>query len=63
MTTIQTKLRAWRKARGLSQSGAAPLLGVTLRTLENWEQGRSQPRGLALRAIVQTLKPLKPRKS
>jgi len=55
MTTIQTKLRAWRKARGLSQSQAAPVLGLTQRTLENWEQGTTQPRGLARVHLLQLL--------
>ena len=33
-------LRAWRDARGLSAREAAPLLGVSHRTLEGLEQGR-----------------------
>ncbi len=32
---------------GLSQSQFARLLGVSIRTLQNWEQGRSQPSGAA----------------
>ena len=34
-------LRAWRDARGLSAREAAVLLGVSPRTLEGLEQGRS----------------------
>ena len=34
-------LRAWRDARGLSAREAAALLGISTRTLEGLEQGRS----------------------
>jgi len=58
MTTIPAQLRRWRKARGLSQSQAAPVLGLTKRTLENWEQGTTQPRGLARVHLLQLLSTL-----
>ena len=32
---------------GLSQTGFAELLGVSIKTLQNWEQGRTQPSGAA----------------
>jgi len=32
---------------GLTQTAFAQLLGVSVRTLQNWEQGRSQPSGAA----------------
>ncbi len=32
---------------GLSQSDFAKLLGVSVRTLQDWEQGRRQPSGAA----------------
>lgn len=32
-----------RKKSGLSQSEFAKLLGVSVRTLQDWEQGRRQP--------------------
>jgi putative transcriptional regulator len=32
---------------GLTQSAFAQLMGVSVRTLQNWEQGRSQPSGAA----------------
>ena len=32
---------------GLTQSAFAELMGVSVRTLQNWEQGRSQPSGAA----------------
>lgn len=36
-----------RKKTGLSQSQFAALLGVSIRTLQGWEQGRKQPSGAA----------------
>ena len=36
-----------RAQYGLSQSQFAALLGISVRTLQNWEQGRRQPQGPA----------------
>jgi putative transcriptional regulator len=36
-----------RSKVGLSQSAFAALLGVSTRTLQDWEQGRRQPTGAA----------------
>ena len=36
-----------REKVGLSQNGFAMLIGVSKRTLENWEQGRRHPSGPA----------------
>jgi putative transcriptional regulator len=36
-----------RQKTGLSQSQFAALLGVSVRTLQGWEQGRKQPSGAA----------------
>lgn len=36
-----------RKKTGLSQSRFAELLGVSVRTLQDWEQGRRMPSGAA----------------
>ncbi len=45
-----------RQATGLSQGQFAALLGVSVRTLQGWEQGRKQPSGAArtLLAIART---------
>ena len=56
MKDIPSTLQNWRKTRGLSQSEAAPLLGVPVRTLQSWEQGEREPRGLALEALQAKLK-------
>ena len=36
-----------RKRLGLSQSRFAAIIGVSVRTLQNWEQGRREPEGPA----------------
>ncbi|MDZ7778950.1 MAG: helix-turn-helix domain-containing protein [Gemmatimonadota bacterium] len=36
-----------REESGLSQTKFAALLGISVRTLQNWEQGRRHPRGPA----------------
>jgi putative transcriptional regulator len=38
---------AARTTSGLSQVQFAALLGVSLRTLQDWEQGRREPSGVA----------------
>lgn len=45
-----------RQKTGLSQAKFAALLGVSVRTLQGWEQGRKQPSGAArtLLAIART---------
>lgn len=45
-----------RHKTGLSQAKFAALLGVSVRTLQGWEQGRKQPSGAArtLLAIART---------
>ena len=53
---ISTTVSEARKKTGLSQSEFAALLGVSVRTLQGWEQGRKQPSGAArtLLAIAST---------
>ena len=38
-----TQLRTWRKSKGLSQSQAAKLLDLSVRTWQEWEHGRTEP--------------------
>ncbi len=41
-----------RKKTGLSQSRFAQLLGVSVRTLQDWEQGRRCPSGIYDRRVT-----------
>jgi putative transcriptional regulator len=53
---VSTTVSEVRKKTGLTQSEFAALLGVSVRTLQGWEQGRKQPSGAArtLLAIART---------
>jgi putative transcriptional regulator len=44
---VPENVRVIRDRMGLSQSAFAALLGVSLRTLQDWEQGRRKPTGPA----------------
>lgn len=46
------EMMAARMNSGLSQSAFASALGVSKRTLENWEQGRVEPSGAARRLLA-----------
>ena len=57
VTTIEVSpLAASRLRTGLSQSEFAKLLGVSLRTLQEWEQGRRTPSGAAKSLITIAIK-------
>lgn len=43
----EADVAAIRDGYGLSQDRFAALLGISVRTLQNWEQGRRSPRGPA----------------
>jgi transcriptional regulator with XRE-family HTH domain len=44
-------LAAWRQQQGWTQEEMAKRAGVPLRTLQNWEAGRTAPRPGALRKL------------
>jgi putative transcriptional regulator len=45
-------LVAVRNRHGLSQREFADMLGLDVRTLQNWEQGRNRPDAAALHLVV-----------
>ena len=49
--TCAARLRDWRARENLSQSEAALRLQISKRTLQEWEQGRATPQGLARSAV------------
>ncbi len=51
LTGARWELMAARAGSGLSQAEFAQALGVSKRTLENWEQGRVEPTGAARRLL------------
>lgn len=54
----KAQVAAARAATGLSQAEFAKLLGVSVRTLQEWEQGRKSPSGAAATLLkVATLHP------
>ena len=48
---ITERIKAWRVAAGLTQAQAAVELGIGLSTLQHWEQGQSEPRGIGRVAL------------
>ncbi len=46
-TVVYSPVAQARAASGLSQSKFATLMGVSVRTLQAWEQGRRKPSGAA----------------
>lgn len=53
---VTSQVAEARRQTGLSQTQFATLMGVSVRTLQGWEQGRKQPSGAArtLLAIAST---------
>ena len=44
---VEPEVKAIREKLGMSQSQFAALMGISKRTLENWEQGKRHPTGSA----------------
>ena len=50
-------LKAWRERRGFTKAEAAKHLGISVRTLQNWEIARNMPRGFGLNALLKAITP------
>jgi DNA-binding XRE family transcriptional regulator len=50
-------LKNYRERRRFTQEDAAKHLGVSVRTLQNWEIARNMPRGFGLRALLKVISP------
>ena len=50
-------LKAWRERKGFTQAEAAKHLGISVRTLQNWEIARNMPRGFGLNALLKAIAP------
>ena len=54
--SIAERIKAERERCGLSQSAAARKWKINLQTLQSWEQGRREPRGLYREALERALR-------
>jgi DNA-binding transcriptional regulator YiaG len=54
-------LTDWREQNQLTQQTAADKLGVSRRSLENWEQERAMPQGFGLNAMLAIIQGTKTR--
>ena len=48
-------LQEWRSTKDFSQRDAADALGISIKSLQNWEQERSMPQGIGLAILVKML--------
>ena len=48
-------LQEWRTTKGFSQRDAADAIGISKKSLQNWEQERSMPQGIGLAILVKML--------
>jgi DNA-binding transcriptional regulator YiaG len=52
-------LVAWREMNNYTQRTAADMLGVSKRSLENWEQERAMPQGFGLKSMLKLIQGMK----
>lgn len=45
-------IQAWRTGKGIAQKQAVAELGLSVRTLQNWEIARNKPRWFGLNALL-----------
>ena len=48
-------IQRWRAKNGFTQQDAADHLGISVRTLQNWEIARNMPNGYGLKALMGVL--------
>jgi len=53
---FQKTIQRWRAKHGYTQQDAAAHLGISVRTLQNWEIARNMPKGYGLKALLAELK-------
>ena len=53
---LAERLYEWRRKNDFSQSEAALKLKISTRTLQEWEQNRARPQGLALNTVNQAIR-------
>jgi DNA-binding transcriptional regulator YiaG len=51
MEEFPEQLKAWRKRRGYTQKNASTLLGIPIRTLQQWEERRRTPTPFVQRTL------------
>ena len=61
-TQLAEQIDTWRTKHGLTQKAAAAQLEVSVRTLENWNQGRYIPKGFALKSLLEKITVLEVKK-
>lgn len=52
---LGSRLRQWRKAKGLTQEALAEQVGVSKPAISSWEKGRAQPRPARAAAVAKAL--------
>ena len=52
---MENKIKAARKAAGLTQQKMSDILGIPKRTIENWDSGQRNPAPWAIKLIIEEL--------